>query len=281
MNFRRLIIESALHVVCEEQSGAQHLGALEIGCMFKEDEGLSTLAIAAALRKTGRPFRFVSLEYDPAHVDAAKRILARRDKTLLSSVEFACGHSLASLPRVLSDQTPSVDFASLDGGAVPEICLQEFEMVWARLTARGLIVVDDINLIPAPQSEPHKSRRIFGKGTLILPLLLLAEHLRDKRAAYQAAQQASEPGLPPIRSDWIEALAVSGLTKAFERSRFLLVSGQGITMLVMGRTEPVEALRDRINGMTWDEWIPLRQRLRTAVTLLRQNSRTYGVKVLG
>jgi predicted O-methyltransferase YrrM len=101
--------------------------------MFKPQQGISTYLIPSYLRSTGRDASFVSIEKDKTHVEAATRMIDEVDPTLNDHIEFMQGHSLEMLPRAI-EQLPSIDFALLDGGAHPEVCLQEFEMVLGRLS---------------------------------------------------------------------------------------------------------------------------------------------------
>lgn len=168
--FREIIIDTGLEVV-SDFSLTDGFHALEIGCMYTTKEGMSTFRIANFLRSHTKTWGFISIEYDPEHIAAAKEILTRRDASLLDIVEFVCGNSVVMLPEALEKVKP-IDFALLDGGAHPEICLQEFELVTQNLSENGLIVVDDLQFIPSKEFNLR-----FGKGTLILPFLIINQYL--------------------------------------------------------------------------------------------------------
>lgn len=173
-NLRASVINLCLEMV-SQSSASNRINAVEIGCMYQNIEGFSTYQIARFMNDSGKPHRFISIEYDPEHVDAAKLMLLEIAADLLSEVDFLCGHSLSMLPKAF-EQMPSLDFALLDGGAHPEVCLQEFEMVLERLSRNGLIIIDDLQQIGPSPAYPVP--RPFGKGTLILPYLAIAEYLK-------------------------------------------------------------------------------------------------------
>ena len=60
---------------------------MEIGCIFKEDEGLSTYHIARFLKDLKDGTEFVSIELDPDHVETAKKLLKKMDQNLLPHVQ--------------------------------------------------------------------------------------------------------------------------------------------------------------------------------------------------
>ena len=188
MNTRQDIIQRGLAAVLTH-SGSGRVNALEIGCMFRKTEGLSTLEISRFVRKEAVSGRFCSIEYDPDHVQTATELLRELDPAALGFVEFMRGHSLATLPMAL-ERLGEVDFVFLDGGAHPEVCLRELELVLPRLSRRGLIVVDDLQEI-AP-SAAYPLPRPFGKGTLILPFLVIHEYLRSRELYQDRNDQFSE-----------------------------------------------------------------------------------------
>ena len=94
--------------------------------MFKEDEGLSTFTLAQFLHDRSAGGRLISIEYDKNHIQACRTILERKNPKLLDIVEFRHGHSLALIDDAIKD-LEVIHFASADGGAHPEVCLQEFE----------------------------------------------------------------------------------------------------------------------------------------------------------
>lgn len=193
MNFRMQVTAAALQQV-SDQYADQPLHVIEVGCMFRENEGLSTYAIASLIAKRSAGGRFVSIEYDRSHIDASKEILQRRAPDLIDHVEYYHGHSLAMLPQVL-EHMGSVHFASLDGGAHPEVCLVEFELVQEHLALDGVILVDDAHQIEA--SVHYTLPRPLGKATLILPMLTLRNYLKH-RSQFLSANTApgSDTGVP-------------------------------------------------------------------------------------
>lgn len=190
-NLRASVIDLALEIV-SQSSTSNGINAIEIGCMFKNNEGFSTYRIARFVKDSGKQHRFISIEYNPEHVDAAKLMLLEIDPNSLSGVDFLCGHSLSMLPKAF-EQMPSLDVALLDGGTHPEVCLQEFEMVLERLSRNGLIIIDDLQQIGPSPAYPVP--RPFGKGTLIIPYLAIAEylkvrgHYRDRNNQFSAESE--------------------------------------------------------------------------------------------
>jgi hypothetical protein len=193
MNFRSQAMLQALEHVSAAYPD-QPLNVIEVGCMFKENEGLSTYHIADFLAKRGKGDRFVSIEYDQGHIEASKAIIAKRKASLSQQIDYRHGHSLGVLPAVLADMG-QVHLFSLDGGAHPEVCLAEFEQAASHLAPNGIILVDDAQEL-APSQAYHPPRP-FGKATLILPMLVMLNYLkhRDKfRGANTSA--ADQTGIP-------------------------------------------------------------------------------------
>ncbi len=195
MSMRGLVIDAAIDAV---KGRGRSFNAIEVGCMFNENEGLSTLKIAHASAQCRKPSRFVSIEYDASHIRAAQSIIARKSPSLIEQVEFCEGHSLKILPGILEDME-KVHFAFLDGGAHPEVCLCEFELTLSRLAAGGVIVIDDLQ--PMKPSKAYSGRREFGKGSLILPFLTIAEYFktRDKHLSANCEFGDVEDGTPHSR----------------------------------------------------------------------------------
>jgi hypothetical protein len=176
MNFRSSIIELALKAVTKA-SPHYRLHALEVGTMYKADEGLSTYIIAKNAKQFKGKKRFISIDNDQKHINSSIQMLQRLDSGLLSEICFHCDNSLEILPEVLQD-LEFIDFVLLDGGAHPEVCLREFEIVLDYLSEKGIILVDDLHEI-AP-SDAYSLQRPFGKGTLILPWLTIASYLKGQ-----------------------------------------------------------------------------------------------------
>jgi hypothetical protein len=157
--------------------------------MFKEDEGLSTYAIADFLATRPDGGRFISIEYDPTHIQASRAIIERLNPKLHDYIDYREGHSLHQLPPALAD-LGHVHFASLDGGAHPEVCLVEFEQTMAHLAPLGTILVDD-----AQRMEPtvnYSFPRPLGKATLILPMLVARHYVQNRDQAWTIRSVASE-----------------------------------------------------------------------------------------
>lgn len=176
-NFRSMVLEAGLNAVLERKPRGS-LNAFEVGCMFSLDEGLSTYLVPRTLAKAGRLNRFFSVELVPFHIKKAKQILTEEDESLLHRVEFREGMSLDVLPGIL-EEIGSFSFAFLDGGADPDICLREFELAAAHMTPGGILVLDDLQEIPP--AESFSKTRPLGKGTLVLPYLVMADYLLNPR----------------------------------------------------------------------------------------------------
>ena len=217
--------------------------------MFKEDEGLSTLLLAQSIKAARRGGRLISIEYDKTHVDAAQRILERREPDLLDVVEFRVGHSLALLPAAL-DELGSIDLASLDGGAHPEVCLQEFELVSTRLSSEGLILVDDLQELRP--SAAYSLPRPLGKGTLILPMLLIKQYL-DHRAEFTDANAAPDGPSTKPASRWLASLESS--VTAWPSPAPFAVLGRQQKMLAYGAHDPLQAVIQASNAYHQSSWL--------------------------
>jgi hypothetical protein len=103
--------------------------------------------------------------------------MQRRAPELSDYVEYYHGHSLAMLPQALN-RLGTVHFVSLDGGAHPEVCLVEFELVQSHLAPAGVILVDDVHQLEVTQH--YALPRPMGKATLILPMLTLQNYLQHR-----------------------------------------------------------------------------------------------------
>ena len=176
MNFRSSIIELALKVVIKA-SLEHRLHALEVGTMFKDDEGLSTFIIAKNTKQFEGEKVFVSIDNDQKHINSSIQMLQRLDSSLLTEIRFCCNYSLEILPEILQD-LKFIDFVLLDGGAHPEVCLREFEIVLDHLHEKGIILIDDLQELSP--SDAYPLQRPFGKGTLILPWLTIANYLKGQ-----------------------------------------------------------------------------------------------------
>ena len=174
-NFRGTLLQIGLESTAL-LSPSNRFHILEIGCMYREQEGLSTYHLAKFQSKRSGDRKFISIDSNPEHIQAAKKMIADRDKNINQYVHFLLGHSLEKLPEALNHLGP-IDFAFLDGGAHPEVCLQEFEQTANSLADHGLIILDDLqNFKP---SELYPLSRPYGKGTLILPALIISKYLTE------------------------------------------------------------------------------------------------------
>ena len=185
MNFRAEAILLALNHVSSNYRDEEPLNIVEVGCMFKEDEGFSTYLISDFLAKRARRGRFVSIDYDLSHIDASRVLIQKWNSSLSDFIEYRHGHSLSILPEVLKD-LDQVHFFYLDGGAHPEVCLSEFEHAMVHLAPYGVILVDD-----AQQMHPSKNYQLprpLGKATLILPMLIIANYLLNREAMRTAKE---------------------------------------------------------------------------------------------
>jgi hypothetical protein len=235
-SIRTALIESALGRI-SAIAPDKPINAIEVGCMFKEDEGLSTLAIAEIISRHPAKGRFISIEYDATHVDAARAILARYPAEFARTVEFRCGHSLALLPPALAE-LGGLDFASLDGGAHPEVCLQEFELACANLNANGLLLVDDLQELPP--SQAYSLPRLFGKGTLILPMLILRNYLSNRDRFLDANAAPDGPDAQPAS---IALGVASSLPAVFDAPHEFALLGDHHKLLAYGTPESLHELK--------------------------------------
>jgi predicted O-methyltransferase YrrM len=143
---------------------------LEIGTLG----GYSTIALA---RGVGPGGRVVTLEYEPAHADVARRNLLRADVS--DRVEIIVGAALDSLPT-LADRGDRFDFFFIDADKENNPAYVE----WAiRLAVPGaLIVIDNIArqgrvLDPAPDDQQARAVKDM--------FVMMGEHPRLDTAAIQ------------------------------------------------------------------------------------------------
>jgi predicted O-methyltransferase YrrM len=193
MNLRSRAIQRALEHVSAAYRD-EPLRVLEVGCMYKEDEGLSTYVIADFLAKRRGASKFISVDWDQAHIDACQQIIRRRNPSLNGAIDYRLGHSLSLLPGILAD-LGTVHFALLDGGEHPEVCLAEFEQVVKHLAPDGALLVDDAQ--PIPLADDYPLTRPLGKVNLILPMLLIRDYLEHRDALRAAASDPNDPASVP------------------------------------------------------------------------------------
>jgi len=244
------VLQTALETV--RAVGEQgSFNAVEIGCMYQTSEGQSTIQIAEMMNPhKSKRSGFISIEYDFEHIENARKIIERYDPTLLELIEFQHGPSFEVLPRMIGRLTP-LNFAFIDAGAQPEICLKEFEIISTNLAEDGIIVMDDFQRIgPAPG---YGSRRLFGKGTLILPLLVIQEYLRD-RDKYLASYGLNSSEVPPQKetglrgAENVKAMLATDILSLPEKLRFELVEEDGHILLVAARQHILTDFMTRLPG---------------------------------
>lgn len=229
MEYRGEAILSTLKKLSNLHPGVP-LNIIEIGCMFKEDEGLSTFLIADFLARRQGGGKFISMDCEQSHIESSQRLIAARNPALATWVEYRQGHSMALLPEVARAMAP-IHFAFLDGGGHPEVCLQEFEVTAAHLAPDGVIVVDD-----AGEMEPTGNYRLprpFGKATLILPALIIGEYLANRDAMRGANSLAGQGDSLP------DARFLSGLAVPFGVAAYAVLDQR---MLVYGNRSVVATL---------------------------------------
>jgi hypothetical protein len=185
MNLREHYINNILDSIIQSEVPGK-LNIIEIGCMFKEDEGLSTYNIARLISRTKENTRFVSIDYDSAHIDSARLLLKKYDGSLIEKIEFKNGDSLKVLPQLLEEMN-KVHFAFIDGGGHPEVCLKEFELIIKHLSSNGVCLVDDLQELKPTNN--YGALRPFGKGTLIYPFLVISDYLKYRQVNKPAGQQ--------------------------------------------------------------------------------------------
>jgi predicted O-methyltransferase YrrM len=238
IELRGALIEAGLETVLAT-SGSARFHALEVGCMFKQDEGRSTQRIAAFLDSHRVASRFVSIDADPAHIKSARALLAGHAPATREPPDFVLGRSLECLPAVLGELRP-LHFALLDGGAHPEVCLQELELALAALADGGLVLVDDLQeLAPTAAYGPP---RPFGKGTLILPFLVIAEYLRQ-RPRYLDANLGCAPA-----SSLVTRCIGTSLVEPLAAWEYALIARGSQRLLAVARRPALQALAARLQA---------------------------------
>lgn len=176
MNVREHFIGLMLEKI-REIGLEQPLNIIEIGTMFQTVEGRSTYRIAKFIKEHDLDARFVSIDLDQEHIESARSLIKGYDESLLDLVEFRRGFGSEILGSVLPEMK-QVHFALIDGGAQPEYCMNEFEMIKVCLSVDGACLIDDLGELSPTQ--PYPGKRPFGKGTLIYPALILADYLKYK-----------------------------------------------------------------------------------------------------
>jgi predicted O-methyltransferase YrrM len=234
MNLRSKAIMAALAHVFNEFP-TEPLNVIEVGSMYNEHEGLSTYLIADALAKRPAKSRFVTIDWDPEHLASCHAIVNKRNPSLNGVIEYREGHSLALLPSVLKE-IGTVQFALLDGGEHPEVCLAEFELVTKHLAPEGALLVDDAQ--PIPEKSDYKLQRPLGKVNLVLPMLLIDDYLQHRNGIRAAASDTKDPRTVP------DARFINELQRlhAVDDSASFCVIGTWHRMLAYGSPKFVEVV---------------------------------------
>lgn len=211
-NLRSRAIRLSLEFVSESHRD-EPLRVLEVGSMYNEEQGLSTYVMADFLANRPKGGKFVSVDLDQDHITASSAIIQRHDPALMRWVEYRRGHSLRVLPELLTE-FGTIHVALLDGGEHPEVCLVEFEETLKHLASDGVILVDDAQ--PIPVSKEYPLPRPLGKLTLILPMLIVRNYLRNRggvRAnASDVGDQSTVPDATFIKQ--LESLTIDGAAGA-------------------------------------------------------------------
>lgn len=195
--FRENLRSRAIRLSLERVSDSyrdEPLRLVEVGSMYNEEQGLSTYVIADFLANRPKGGKFVSVDLDQDHIKASSAIIQRHNPALMRWVEYRHGHSLRVLPKLLAE-FGTVHVALLDGSEHPEVCLVEFEETLKHLASDGVILVDDAQPIPVSQEYPLP--RPLGKLTLILPMLIVGNYLRNRGTVRASASDVGDPSTVP------------------------------------------------------------------------------------
>jgi predicted O-methyltransferase YrrM len=151
-------------------SAARATRVLEIGTLA----GYSTINLARAVGASGR---VVTLEYEPAHAEVARRNFARAG--VEDRVEVIVGAALDSLPG-LAERGETFDLSFIDADKENNVAYVE----WAiKLSHPGsIIVVDNVarfGRVLDPAADDHQARAVRDM------LAMMGEHPRLDAAAIQ------------------------------------------------------------------------------------------------
>lgn len=136
-------------------------------------DGWSTLLLARLAAERGG--RVWSVERNPDHVEAAKRVLGN----LQTRVSWTVGDSSRAVRHVAraaasySDEYPGVNLLYLDSALEPKLIVAEFVQAEPYLAGDVALVLDDTEPNGAEGSE--NPLHVFlgrGKGTLLIPYLV-------------------------------------------------------------------------------------------------------------
>jgi hypothetical protein len=140
----------------------------------------------------------------------------------------------------------------IDGGAIPEVNLQEFAMLIPHLADDGILLVDDLQEIPPLPRYP--APRPFGKATLILPALILAEHCRvpkpdQNRPETWTNRFVPDPFISVQHPTFIQNACGDPLIKSLLPFDYTVI-GQSHRMLVVARRPTLERYLARLPDLT-------------------------------
>ncbi len=117
--------------------------------------GTSTIALAQALKDSGRRGRCLTAEIDPDN--HAKALGRFAEAGVADVIDARLGDSIAVLAAELP-QRPAITFAYLDGAHTFDHVMGEFALVHPRLAPGAMVVFDNTYAI----AEPHEDQRMHG-----------------------------------------------------------------------------------------------------------------------
>jgi len=148
------------------------LNFFEIGSAYSKNQGISTAQLADFCYQGGHDFSTVDIAAD--HTEACKAIVREVcGLDVEKNTTFYTSDSLDAL-KDLKSRKLAIDFAYIDGGNDPLQNLKEFQLITEMLSPEGIILVDDLQEINAP--DGYQAPRPMGKASLIVPYLILAQH---------------------------------------------------------------------------------------------------------
>jgi len=235
MNFRTEIILKSLSYISSLYQ-EDPLVIIEVGCMYKEDEGISTYVIADFLSKREYGGQLISIEIESEHIKACKTIINKLNSSLYRFIDLKQGHSLSILKGILPG-LEKVHFFLLDGGAHPEVCLEEFDISMKYLADNGLILVDDAHELKPTQNYPL--HRPMGKATFIIPFLTFSNYIKN-REKYLHANSVPGDDYSIPNNQFINYLSHYDFNKIYGYD-FIIV-GHYQRMLLVGHKKNVKNL---------------------------------------
>ncbi len=173
---RKQLLEKPNHVrqcilnsLLAEQDPKKETVIIEIGSMFRVDEGESTAIFAEYANRNNPNCRVYSIDAERESLDACKTLLEGHYHLKTKSVSFLEGTGTEQLHRVF-EKEPVFDLALIDGGADPKENLKEYQILEKNKKKDSFIVIDDVALIT--KRINYKKPRPLGKGTLIVPYVI-------------------------------------------------------------------------------------------------------------